>query len=281
MQRFTDQGWQKINELAQRYGVSTDAVTSLLQSVMNGNGTMAQFNHWELGGGGQWMMGGMTMVSDLFNHALKAKVDGLCTELSQLLSQQPFVPLPPPVSNQWQGQSQGGQYNQQAGQGNTGYSGGGGVSLFVPAPPGNAGNWWPADLGMPNGSGAQNQTRYAYFNNARRLAVEINGQVTVYDTLDNQIGGVSQQQGSGGSLTFTSQYGTIPVASLPVVSVDGRNQNQNVSEPIAPQPDPPRAETAQEADIFAKIERLADLQQKGILSQEEFAAKKAELLSRL
>jgi Short C-terminal domain len=33
--------------------------------------------------------------------------------------------------------------------------------------------------------------------------------------------------------------------------------------------------------IFAKIERLADLQQKGILSPEEFAAKKAELLSRL
>jgi hypothetical protein len=36
-----------------------------------------------------------------------------------------------------------------------------------------------------------------------------------------------------------------------------------------------------EIDIFAKIERLADLQKKGILSPEEFAAKKAELLSRL
>jgi len=46
-------------------------------------------------------------------------------------------------------------------------------------------------------------------------------------------------------------------------------------------PQPVRAETAQEIDIFAKIERLADLQQKGILSAEEFAAKKAELLSRL
>jgi hypothetical protein len=278
LQKFTDQGWQKINELAQRYGVSTDAVTSLLQSVMNGNGTMAQFNHWELGGGGQWMMGGMTMVSDLFNHALKAKVDGLCTELSNLLSQQPFMPLPP-ASNQWQGQSQGPAQNQQSGYGNSGTTGGGGVSLFVPPPPGSSGNWWPADLGMPNGSGAQNNTRYAYFNNARRLAVNINGHVTIYDTLDNQIGGVSQQQGSGGSLTFTSQYGTIPVASLPVISVDG--MLQNAPEPRAPQPDPPRTETAQEADIFAKIERLADLQQKGILSQEEYASKKAELLGRL
>jgi putative oligomerization/nucleic acid binding protein len=42
-----------------------------------------------------------------------------------------------------------------------------------------------------------------------------------------------------------------------------------------------RAQTPQEIDILAKIERLADLQRKGIVSPEEFAAKKAELLSRL
>ena len=46
-------------------------------------------------------------------------------------------------------------------------------------------------------------------------------------------------------------------------------------------PEPSRAETAQETDIFAKIERLADLQKKGILTPDEFATKKAELLSRL
>src|ERR1700687_2283953 len=98
MQRLTDQGWQKILDLSQRYGVSTDAVMSLLQSVVNGNGTMAQFSIPELGGGGQWMQGGMTMVGDMFNYGLKSKVDGLCTELSQLLAQQPFVPPPPPSS---------------------------------------------------------------------------------------------------------------------------------------------------------------------------------------
>jgi hypothetical protein len=43
--------------------------------------------------------------------------------------------------------------------------------------------WWPAELGFPNGSGAQNQVRYAYFNAAHRLAVELNGHVTVYDSL--------------------------------------------------------------------------------------------------
>jgi hypothetical protein len=64
--------------------VSTDAVMTLLQALVNGNGTMAQFNHSELGGGGQWMRGGMTMVGDMFNYGLKSKVDGLCSELSQL-----------------------------------------------------------------------------------------------------------------------------------------------------------------------------------------------------
>jgi hypothetical protein len=44
---------------------------------------------------------------------------------------------------------------------------------------------------------------------------------------------------------------------------------------------PATGDTAQEADIFVKIERLADLRRKGILSEQEFSSKKAELLSRL
>ena len=131
------------------------------------------------------------------------------------------------------------------------------VSLFVPAAQGSSGNWWPADLGFPSGSGSQNNIRYAYFANARRLAVEINGHVTVYDTLDHQIGGVSQQQGSGGSLTFTSQYGTIPVASLSIVSIDGVVQNAPAQTETPAEPH--RADTAQETDIYAKIEQLAEL----------------------
>ena len=41
------------------------------------------------------MRGGMTMVGDMFNYGLKAKVDGLCSELSQILATQPFVAIPP------------------------------------------------------------------------------------------------------------------------------------------------------------------------------------------
>jgi hypothetical protein len=50
---------------------------------------------------------------------------------------------------------------------------------------------------------------------------------------------------------------------------------------MAPASEPYRPDSAQETDLFAKIERLAELHKKGILSSEEFAAKKAELLSRL
>ena len=271
MQQLTEQGRRRIDELAQRYSVSTDAVMTLLQALVNSNGTMAQFNHWELGGNGQWMLGGMTMVGDMFNYGLKAKVDGLCSELSQLLAQQPFVPFPP----SFQSQSQGG--GQQPG----GQGGGASISLFVPEAPGRAsGQWWPVELGFPNGSGAQNQVRYAYFNQARRLAVELNGHVTVYDTLDHRISGVSQQQGRGGSLTLTSQLGTVSVSTLPVVSVDGV-QTKAPEPRVAPASEPYRPDSAQETDLFAKIERLAELHKKGILSSEEFAAKKAELLSRL
>ena len=127
-----------------------------------------------------------------------------------------------------------------------------------------SGQWWPAELGFPNGTGAQNQIRYAYFNQNHRLAVELNGRVTIYDTLDHQISGVSQQQGRSGSLTLTSQRGTVSVSTLPVVSVDGAQAE--TSEPgTAPVSEPHRPDSAQEKDIFAKLHK------KGILSSEEFA----------
>jgi len=69
----------------------------------------------------------------------------------------------------------------------------------------------------------------------------------------------------------------VDVARLPVVEMDGVPQPV----PAAPSntsdaPAPPSRD-----DIFALLERLADLHAKGILSAEEFAAKKAELLNRI
>ncbi|EIJ43475.1 hypothetical protein BegalDRAFT_2633 [Beggiatoa alba B18LD] len=252
MQSLTPAAQQQVQQLAQRYGVSVDAVTTLLYAVSQGNGSMAQFSHPELGGSGQWMQGGMLMLGDMFNYNLKNIVNGLCNDLSQLLYTQPFVISP-------------------------------------------TSTWYPKELGSPNASGSQNGIRYAYFANACRLAVEINGQVSVYDTLNHQIGGFSQQQGGGSSLLFSSQYGTVDVLNLPLLSGQGTlgtlfnsNNSSNIQQP---QPVPmnsfnstnaPSSSSTQAAeDIFEKVQKLADLRAKNILSEEEFFTKKAELLSRL
>jgi putative oligomerization/nucleic acid binding protein len=284
--QLTQRGQQIVDELAKRYGVSGGAVITLLQGLVASGGTMAQFSHPELGGMGQWTRGGMTMVGDMFNNALKAKVDGLCAELSDLLAQEPVLAR---AGGQSQSQRQGG-----------GGNAFGEVSLFVPSGGENHGGWWPAELGAPSSTGSQDNLRYAYFPEARRLAVDIAGKVTVYDTLDHQIGGVSQQQGSDASFTFASQRGTVrlsdlpvtfetrahssssPTSSAPAAASVARRHEEPVPKP-APAPEPKHAAkgVATADDIFAKIERLADLRGKGILSEEEFAEKKTELLSRL
>ena len=83
---LTPEGQQHVTALAQRYGVSADAVVTLLQALVHGHGTRAQFDHPDVGGRGQWMPGGMVMVGDMFNQALKATVDGLCVALAALLA---------------------------------------------------------------------------------------------------------------------------------------------------------------------------------------------------
>jgi len=287
MRQLSPQGQQTLNDIALRHGFSFDATLSMLESVINGNGSMAQFNHPEFSGSGQWMRGGMTMVSDMFNNYLKGRVDNLCSELSNLIANQPDLLR----SGSFQSQSQGSSaYNQiqanhsgdswqSPGENGSQASGFGANSLFVPPASGTSGDWWPADLRWPNSTGAQNNVRYAYFAQARRLAIEVNGSVTVYDTLDHQIGGFSQQQSVGGTLSFSSQYGLIDVASLPVISRDGMAGQAPAQMPGGfqqnTQPD------AGSPDVFAAIERLAGLHAKGLLTDSEFSTKKAELLARL
>ena len=119
----------------------------------------------------------------------------------------------------------------------------------------------------------------------------------VFDTQDHQISGFSQQQGGDASLTFSSQYGVVRVADLPRVGVPAPAAPPPPAsvapaapppppaaiQPPAPSPAPPPAAAGSSTDdeIFSRIERLAELRQKGVLTEEEFAAKKAELLARL
>ena len=286
MLELTPEGRRQVEDVAQRHGVSVDAVLTLLAAVAAGNGTSAQFSHPELGGMGQWSQGGMIMIGDMFNNGLKYRVDQLCNELSALVRAQGWRA---PASSQSQMQGSGGFGYQAQGQG--------GVSLFVPGA-GNPGQWWPAELGMASSTGAQNDIRYACFPATRRLAIQVGGgEVAVYDTQDHQISGFSQQQGGDASLTFSSQYGVVRVADLPRVGAPAPAAPPPPAsvapaapppppaaiQPPAPSPAPPPAAAAASTDdeIFGRIERLAELRQKGVLTEEEFAAKKAELLARL
>ena len=266
MQNLSPEGLRIAAEVAKRHGVSIEAVEALLGALARGNGRQAQFDHPDLGGMGQWSQGGMIMVGDMFNSSLKARVDALCNELASLLDRQPALG---PVPEQLQSQVQ---------------SGGGGVSLFV-AGSGSANPWWPAELGNPASTGAQNDLRYAFFPGPRRLAIGEGGRVRVYDTGEHRLSGFSQQQGGDQSLTFTSQDGLVRVADLHMVDP---HSSRPPSASAAPSPQTPAAAAAAgpdmtpaAGDILRTIEGLAELRRKDIITEEEFSAKKAELLARL
>lgn len=274
MQTLTPAGTNIVNDIAHRYNLSNDAVIHMLVAVNNGGGRMAQFNCPELGGSGQWMSGGMTMVGDMFNHGLKMTVNNLCAELASVLANNQMFPV-------------------------------------VPAGSPGSHQWWPSDLGSPFSSGAQNNIRYAVFPN--RLAVELNGQVSVYDTLNHNISGVSQQQGGNTSLTFSSQFGTLSVKQLPIISGPDKNDppvQTNFAEPIVnepqtqenvvnqpyvneppvnqpiinpavatPQNNPlPNTSTDETINLIGQLAKLRDA---GALTDEDFNLKKTELLSRI
>ncbi|WP_422369936.1 SHOCT domain-containing protein [Hoeflea sp.] len=302
MTQLTQAGRLALADIAGRHGVSAEAVEHVLNALIAGQGTLAQFNHPDLGGMGQWSMGGMTMVGDMFNNSLKARVDGICSDVAQLMREAEALHAPSALSSQTQSQ-------------------GDSTSLFVAG--GSSRHWWPDELGLAASSGAQNQMRYAWFPETRRLAIDQgDGKVRIYDTGDHRIGGFSQQQSGDQSLSFTSQHGLVKLSDLREVDANaakaGVGTKPEASDQIAPgstetppveptvdmdlpgqqvdrpaqQLREPGAETSSddkaaggsnggEADIFAKIERLAGLHAKGILTDSEYRDKKAELLSRI
>ena len=198
MQQHASSSNDTLDDIARRHGFGVGAVESMLESLRRGNGTMAQFSHPEFSGSGQWMRGGMTMVSDMFNKTLASRVDALCTDLVRWLEANPQRDEPAPHG---------------------GSDGGARVSADSGAR--RPRNWWPDEFSDPASSGSQNDMRYAYFPDAHRLVVEVAGTLSVYDTGEHRIGGVSQQQSGSQSLTFSSQRGQFSTLGLPLVSRSG------------------------------------------------------------
>lgn len=224
-----------LQKVADRHGVSLDAVRHLVRALERGHGRMAQFDHPDLGGMGQWTAGGMTMVGRLFDDGLRARVAALCSELAATLPAEGFA------------------------------------SRMSAGRPVGTGEWWPGDLGHPAATGSQDGLRYAYFPGSRRLAVEEGSGVTVYDTGEHAISGVSQ---ANGLLSFTGSAGPVALDRL------RRIEPETAQTPSSP---PPAAAAPAPAtgDVLGTIERLADMHARGILTEQEFQAKKAELLARL
>jgi hypothetical protein len=74
----------------------------------------------------------------------------------------------------------------------------------------------------------------------------------------------------------------VDVSTLPIISIDNVPVQTPVqSEPVFQPNSVSTQATEQEADIFSAIEKLANLKDKGILTETEYSTKKAELLARL
>ena len=259
MSKLTPEGEKIVAALAERYAIGVDAVKMMLDAVAKGGGSMAQFNLPEFGGSGQWMRGGMTMVGDMFNNSMKATVDNLCNDLSKVLDNQPNI-LAAFMPPQMQMQSQGGS----------------GASFWQSS---QSGSWWPSELGSPSSTGSQNNLRYAYFPASNRLAIDDRGHVEVYDTSGYDIGGFGQQQSGDASLTFSSQRGVVRVDRLPRVTTGAFSAPQ--ARPAQASPSAQPAASGDAGSILGLIEQLGQLKEKGLITEQEFSAKKAELLKRL
>ena len=275
----TPEAANAIADIAQRHGLSQEAVLAMLVALREGGGTMAQFNVPELGGNGQWMRGGMTMVGNMFDNALKARVDALCNELSQLLTTTAVFPAPARARR---------------------------PRVCSARTTGGRAIWGP-QLGRR----AERRALRILSGHSTARDPDQRGDKG-FRHRRAHIGGVQQQQGTGySSVGFTSQFGTFGVSSLRELGTQQvahtaaaapgpQHESQYQSGPAphfppeapAPEasaPEPPAAKPATGASddagnsqaIVAAIESLAGLHQRGILSDEEFSTKKAELLSRL
>lgn len=168
-----------VERLAAKHSVSPAAIEALAAAIAHAGGRAAQFSHPDLGGMGQWMAGGMLMIGDMFNHELKARVDRICHDVADAIAK-----APPPFTSAADALS----------------------SAYA--------DWWPAAFGRPSAVGAQNDMRYAFFPAARRLVIEQGGVTAIYDTGDYYISGVSQQQSSSQTLSFSGPAGPVPIDKL-------------------------------------------------------------------
>ena len=172
---------QRLMDVAQRHQLSVEAIDVLHRSLLSGGYHMAQFNHSDLGGMGQWS-NGMIMIGDFSNSDLKQRVKSACEDLTAIFGKTKSSLLE-----------------------------------AMPEAEVQSSNWWPKALGAAASTGAQNNHSYAYFPAHCRLAVKQGTAVTIFDTGEHQFFGATQEQGLSNSLSFESQHGRVDTSQLKVV----------------------------------------------------------------
>ena len=231
---------------AERFGFSVAAVAHLWAAVVQGGGDMAMFDHPEFAGPGQWMRGGLIMITEPSNRVLKNRIDALSNALSRLYREQTADRRHEP----WR-------INPNAR----------GWDTVVPEHE----RWWPAELGEPAARGENARLAYAYFDGPARLAIRRAGRVTLYATGAHHITGVAQTQNAeAGEIVFTSQIGEVALADLSCIADHEKSDSARAG-----------AAGGSHNAILDALERLGELKRQGVLSEAEFAAKKQELLARL
>ena len=181
-----------IPSIAERYVVREETARRIFECLRSTGGRSCQFDIPEFGGAGQWMPG-MVMIRDHADRDLKAKVDGLCSELSAIV-QGSNTSAPGTLDCAGKPPAAVGTTDMGVGE-----------------------SWWPASFGRPAASGEQCGVRYAHFPALRRLLVQRGAHIDAYDTGEHVISGVAQAQGQGSSVTFSSNRGPVGLEQLKCV----------------------------------------------------------------
>jgi hypothetical protein len=230
-----------LSAVAERHGVSLDAVRHLVRALERGHGTMAQFDHPDLGGMGQWFSGGMTMVGRMFDDGLRARVAALCAELAAALPADGF-----------------------SGAGNRG-------GAWWPAGLGR-----PSSTGSQDGMRYAYfpESRRLAIESGSGVALYDTGEHAISGV--SQSNGALSFTGSGGAVALDRLRRIEAEAAAPRQADPA--ELPLAPPPATPSP---TAAPAGQTDVLATIERLADLHARGVLTEREFSDKKAELLARL
>jgi hypothetical protein len=256
--------------IAERHGVSVEAVQHLVRALETGHGNMAQFDHPEFGGLGQWSRGGMIMVGRMNDHALKARVDALCTELAAGL------PLPethgvPGAGNWWPD--------------------GLGVPSSVGAQDGTRYAVFPASRRLA----VETRGRIDLYDLGDREVTGVSQQQSGDGTvrfsgpaggfaledlipLDPEPRVAAADPIKAEAPEPASPPGRLAEAAAPVSEIVSDAASRSDAAPDR-RPAPPPITDA--GEVLTILERLAELRRKDVLTDAEFSAKKAELLARL